>query len=190
MSVVAGNGRIVPNVNRCYARAGKKRIVNDVPGEPGAVVVGRPVVVEIRLLEKFRLTIGNRGELPGNGAAKVNGRLAALKVVEVGSRLPVDAYDARRTRYELCDFARKQHTGRRLGGDKGQLIKRASQARKGLLVLRIHAPNPIAHWFFAGRHFLSEGAFSQLQNGAANRPVGPELVAYCGAREGLCLKIK
>ena len=37
---------------------------------------------------------------------------------------------------------------------------------------------------------MSEGAFAQLQNGAANRPVGPELVAYRGAREGLCLKIK
>ena len=188
--MVAGNSRVVANVNGRYAGARKKRIVNDVPGEPGAVVVGRPVVGEIRLLKKFRLAFGNRGELPGNGSAKVNGRLAALKVVEVGGRLPVDADDARRTRYELRDFAREQHTGRHLGGDKGELIKRSSQARKGLLVLRIHTPYRVAHWFVAGSHFLREGTLAQLQNGAANRPVGPELVAYCGAREGLCLKIK
>ena len=188
--MVAGNGRIVSNVNGRYACAGKKRIVNDVPGEPGAVVVGRPVVREICLLEQFRLAFGNRGELPGNGSAQVNGRLAALKVVEVGSGLSVDADDARRSGYELRDFARKKHTGRRLGGDKGQLIKGARQARKGLLVLRVHAPNRIAHGFVAGRYFLGEGTLAQLQNGAANRPVGPELVAYRGAREGLCLKIK
>ena len=87
--VVARDGGVVANVLGSDAGSGEERVVDHVPSQASPVVVRGPVVGHGRLRKEVGLAVGHRGELPGGGSAKVDCRLTAFEVVEVGGRLAV-----------------------------------------------------------------------------------------------------